>query len=67
MFTLVGWQGLHVVLLSLMAAYAIARYLTGRLDAIRRNTFDNMRIYWYFSVAQALVALIVILLPRMHA
>ena len=65
LFTLVVWQGLHAVLLTFMAAYTIARSLAGLLDATRRNTFDNTRIFWYFSVAQALLALAVMQLPRL--
>jgi cytochrome c oxidase subunit I+III len=65
MYALVTWQGLHAVLLTFMGTYTIARSLAGRLDAVRRNTFDNTRIFWDFSVVQALIALVAIQLPRL--
>jgi cytochrome c oxidase subunit I+III len=63
-YMLVTWQGVHAVLLTFMVLFTLARHLTGKLDSIRRNTFDNTRIMWYFSAAQALVGLIVIHTPR---
>jgi cytochrome c oxidase subunit I+III len=64
MYTMLAWQGLHVTLLTLMAAYTLARVFAGHVDRVRRNTFDNTRIMWYFSAAQALVSMIVIHSPR---
>lgn len=64
-YTMLAWSALHATLLTLMAAFAIARNRAGRLDAVRRNVFDNTRIMWYFSAAQAIVALAVMHAPRM--
>jgi cytochrome c oxidase subunit I+III len=64
MYTMLAWQGLHVTLLTFMAAYTLARCFAGHVDCVRRNTFDNTRIMWHFSAAQALVSLIVIHSPR---
>jgi cytochrome c oxidase subunit I+III len=64
MYTMVAWQGLHVTLLTLMAGFTLARTLAGYVDQVRRNTFDNTRIFWYFGAAQALVGLLVIHSPR---
>jgi cytochrome c oxidase subunit I+III len=63
-YMLVTWQGVHTVLLLFMGGYTLVRQLAGKLDAARRNTFDNTRIMWYFSAAQALIALAVIHTPR---
>jgi cytochrome c oxidase subunit I+III len=63
-YTLVAWQGLHVVLLTFMAAYTLARHWAGLLDGTRRNTFDNTRLMWYFSAAQALIGLLIAHSPR---
>jgi cytochrome c oxidase subunit I+III len=63
-YMLVTWQGVHTVLLVFMGAYSLARQIAGKLDAVRRNTFDNTRIMWYFSAVQALVALAIIHTPR---
>jgi cytochrome c oxidase subunit I+III len=63
-YMLVTWQGVHAVLLVFMGGYTLARQLAGKLNHERRNTFDNARIMWYFSAAQALIALAVIHSPR---
>jgi cytochrome c oxidase subunit I+III len=63
-FTMLAWQGLHVFLLTSMAGYTLARSWAGLLDRERRNTFDNTRVMWHYSVAQALVALAVMHAPR---
>ncbi len=64
MYTMLAWQGLHVTLLTLMAGYTIARSFAGYIDHARRNTFDNTRIMWYFSAAQAVIGLLVMHTPR---
>jgi cytochrome c oxidase subunit I+III len=63
-YTLTAWQGLHVVLLTLMGGYVIARSSTGRLDAGRRVTFDTYRLLWHYSVWQGVIALAIINSPR---
>jgi cytochrome c oxidase subunit I+III len=40
-----------------LALFALARYLAGHLDAARRVTFDNARLFWHYTVAQALAGL----------
>jgi cytochrome c oxidase subunit I+III len=64
-YTLLAWQGLHAVLLTLMTGYTLARSATGLLNATRRNTFDNTRIFWYFCAGQALIATAVLHAPRL--
>lgn len=63
-YTMLAWQGLHVVLMLLMGGYTIARNVAGKVNQRRRNTFDNTRIMWHYSAMQALVALAVLQLPR---
>ena len=48
------WQGTHVVLVLMMAVYTLARRATGKLDALRRVTFDNTLLMWLYTVAQGL-------------
>ena len=59
-YTIVAWQGLHAVLLTIMGAYTLARVWAGMVDSTRRNVFDNTRIMWYYSAAQGLIALVVL-------
>jgi cytochrome c oxidase subunit I+III len=63
-YTIVSWQGLHAVLLTLMGGYTLVRTWRGMIDANRRNVFDNTRIMWYYCAAQGLVALLVLHSPR---
>ncbi|MGH8176398.1 MAG: cytochrome c oxidase subunit I [Steroidobacter sp.] len=64
MYTLLAWQGLHVLLLMLMGGYTLARSWSGRLSAVRRSTFDNTRLMWHYTSAQGLIALTVMNAPR---
>lgn len=52
-----AYQGLHVVILFIMAAYMLARLACGLLDRTRRVTFDNTRLLWHYMVGQGLVGL----------
>ena len=36
-----------------MALFTLARYGHGRLDRVRRATFDNTRLFWHYTVAQS--------------
>jgi cytochrome c oxidase subunit I+III len=65
-YAILGYQGLHVALLLVMACYTLARSFCGLLDPARRATFDNTRLIWYYTVGQGLVALATIhLFPRL--
>lgn len=46
--------------LFVLLCYAIARYLAGRLDAVRRVNFDNAALLYYYAAAQILVALVLV-------
>jgi cytochrome c oxidase subunit I+III len=64
LYTFLAWQGVHVVLMILMGSYTIARTASGLIDNVRRNTFDNTRLMWHYTVAQGLIALAVMHSPR---
>jgi cytochrome c oxidase subunit I+III len=66
-YSLLAWQGLNAVLMLLMGGYTVARILAGLLDARRRNTFDNTRLMWHYTVVQGIVALAVMQAPRLFS
>ena len=43
---------------AIMGAYTIARWLAGKLDGVRRATFDNTMLFWHYTVAQGLIGLL---------
>jgi cytochrome c oxidase subunit I+III len=62
---LLGYMGLHVAALIVMAGYLIARLLTGRVAADRRATLDNVALYWQLAAVQAVAVILLIQwLPR---
>ena len=50
-------QALHAVMLAVMAGYTLARSVSKLLDSVRRATFDNTMLLWYYTVAQGLIVL----------
>ena len=40
-----------------MALYLAARAFAGLVGPVRRVTFDNVRVFWFYTVAQALAGL----------
>lgn len=66
-YTMIAWQGLHAVLLMLMAGFTVVRLQLGMVDSVRRNVFDNTRIMWYYCAAQGVIALLVMHSPRLAA
>jgi cytochrome c oxidase subunit I+III len=65
-YAILGYQGLHVALLLVVACYTLARSFCGLLNPARRATFDNTRLIWHYTVGQGLVALATIhLFPRL--
>jgi cytochrome c oxidase subunit I+III len=51
---LLGWQGLHALILLLMGGYVLARSFSGRLTPRARATFDNTALMWHYVSAQGL-------------
>ncbi|MCG5480614.1 MAG: cytochrome c oxidase subunit I [Ensifer alkalisoli] len=43
--------------LAILGLYTLARYLTGKLDGVRRVTFDNYMLLYHYAVAQSLLGL----------
>jgi len=43
--------------LTILGLYTLARYLTGKLDGVRRVTFDNYMLLYHYAVAQSLLGL----------
>jgi cytochrome c oxidase subunit I+III len=58
-YTIIALQGFFVVTAAIMAVYTIARWLAGKLDSVRRSTFDNTMLFWHYTAAQGLVGLVV--------
>lgn len=56
-YTIIGLQGLFVVVLAFMGFYSVARAWCGLLNAQRRATFDNTMLLWYYTMAQGLIGL----------
>jgi cytochrome c oxidase subunit I+III len=49
--------GFFATVVVILALFALARRIAGRLDAQRRVTFDNARIFWHYVVVQSLAGL----------
>ena len=54
---LLAWQGFHIAVLAVMAAYLIARRWRGLLVTAQRATLDNIALFWLYTLAQGAVAL----------
>ncbi|MEE1610061.1 cbb3-type cytochrome c oxidase subunit I [Microvirga sp. CF3016] len=59
-YAIVSLQIFFVLTTLVMGLYTIARWLAGRLDSVRRTTFDNTMLFWYYTVGQGLVGLAVV-------
>jgi cytochrome c oxidase subunit I+III len=46
------WQCLHAAVALIMAFYLVARLAAGLIDPVRRLTFDNVRLFWIYTVVQ---------------
>ena len=57
---LLGYQGLHTVLLVVMAGYLAARVLWGHVTPRSRATLDNTALVWHGSAAQGVVTALVV-------
>jgi heme/copper-type cytochrome/quinol oxidase subunit 3 len=57
-FLLVSLHGFYASIVIMMALFTLARRVAGKLDDVRRVTFDNTRLFWHYTVAQSLVGLV---------
>ena len=64
-YTLLAWQGLHAVLITLMGGFTMARVSLGLIDSVRRNVFDNTRNMGYYCAGQGIISLLVMHAPRL--
>jgi cytochrome c oxidase subunit I+III len=65
-YLIVSVNGFYATIVIAMALFSLARRCAGRLDDVRRVTFDNTRLFWHYTVAQTLVGLsLVHAVPRM--
>ncbi|RYE93270.1 MAG: hypothetical protein EOO78_27390 [Oxalobacteraceae bacterium] len=56
-YMLISLQGFFVLIMLFMGIYTIARSLCGLLGPERRVTFENTMLFWYYTVAQGMIAL----------
>jgi cytochrome c oxidase subunit I+III len=62
---MLGYQGLHVVILAIIAIYVVLRAWDGKLHGRNRGTFDNCALVWHGSVLQGVLGtLAVTYLPQ---
>jgi cytochrome c oxidase subunit I+III len=59
-YAIVSLQIFFVLTTLIMGIYTIARWLAGKLDSVRRTTFDNTMLFWYYTVGQGLAGLILV-------
>jgi cytochrome c oxidase subunit I+III len=59
-YSIVSLQIFFVLTTLIMGLYTIARWVAGRLDSVRRTTFDNTMLFWFYTIGQGLVGLLVV-------
>src|SRR5690606_2302410 len=59
-FVLLAWQAFHVGVLVVRSGYPRARSWCGLLGPERRVTFDNVMLFWHYTVGQGVVMLALI-------
>jgi cytochrome c oxidase subunit I+III len=59
-YLLLSLEGFYIVTVVVMAWFAQARQVAGRLDRERRVTFDNTRLFLHYTVAQSLLGVVVL-------
>jgi cytochrome c oxidase subunit I+III len=65
-FTITSLQGFYVVTLMLAAGYLVARSLAGKLDRVRRSTFECVMLLWHYAAVQGVIGLaLVAAFPRL--
>jgi cytochrome c oxidase subunit I+III len=54
LLALAAW---FLAVVAALAIHAVARALTGRLDEVRRASFDTLRLFWHYTVAQTIAGI----------
>ena len=63
---MLSYQGLHAVVLTILAVYLVARSWTGRLSAVNRATLDNCALVWHYATLQGVIIAVVLqVLPKL--
>jgi cytochrome c oxidase subunit I+III len=61
-----GYQALHAAVLMVLVAYLCARTLACLVDPVQRTSFDNVRLFFQYTVAQGVAsAVLLYLFPRL--
>ncbi|WP_020651912.1 cytochrome c oxidase subunit I [Massilia niastensis] len=58
--TIVGYQGLHIVLLAILAPYLALRVWRGHLTPGSRATLDNIALVWHYVTLQGIAGMLAI-------
>jgi cytochrome c oxidase subunit I+III len=67
-YTILSLQGFFVIVTVIMGFYAVARWLAGKLDSVRRTTYDNVMLFWHYTTGQGLIGLALLYgFPRLVA
>ena len=56
-YGIIGVQGFFMLNAALMAGYLVARAAAGLIDGKRRVTFENVMLFWHYTVFQGLAGL----------
>ena len=56
-YAILAVDGFFCATAVILAIFAVARGIAGKLDRERRVTFDNARLFWYYTAAQTLAGL----------
>jgi cytochrome c oxidase subunit I+III len=65
-YLMVSLHGFFAVVVVSMAAYALARLRAGKLDDVRRVSFDTMMVYWHYVAIQGVLGVLLVHgFPRM--
>ncbi|TFZ01384.1 cbb3-type cytochrome c oxidase subunit I [Ramlibacter rhizophilus] len=59
-YTIISVQGFYAVLMTFMGGYCMARAAAGLLTSTRRVSFENTRLYWYYTVVQGVIGVAVV-------
>jgi cytochrome c oxidase subunit I+III len=59
-YAFVALQGQFAAAVVVMGLFTLAKSFAAMVDGVRRQTFDNTMLMWHYTVAQGLVALVIV-------